>query len=604
MRARAGLRLSLGVLAAALALAAPLRAQDGDAEAEPPARSVLDDLLGTPDEDGALPLGTLPFGGAPGPVPAPGGPGAGEAEEATDPAEAIDSPPEAPPGMGGTEAAPGTDAPGAEDDAAPAAAFPAEESPGPDETGAPPDPAAAPDPDPDPAPEAALAPGETLRPEVEPGPVTGAETDGESGAETDAETSAAPAPDGPAGPDAPPADGAAPPAGDAAALPPAGDDIGADRPEASTEVPDPAPAAAITGGPTLAARAEGAPLPAARSFRMGFTPLPYDLTPEAFEETYIRIATHGDVVSHLLDEGVPWTAAASGVPFHPNVEADIARRLAGTRKGSKVFLSVTPLAQDRRSLAGEWAEGSGLPLPESLQGLPLDDPEVVSAFVGYALRMIDRFEPDYFAYAVEISDLAAEPEARAAFTGFAAEVYRAVKRVHPDLPVFPTWSLGNRFAFTDELRSFVEEMGPYADILAVSSYPYVWDGVGGQADLVPEDWFSKMAEVLPDKPFAISQTGFLSGTYRNLPSLVWISAGPEDQAAYVGELLQEAERLEAEFVIWYVPVDYDRLWDRLEQMGMSPWFAQWMRTGLWSADFQARPALEVWMDWFALPVWD
>ena len=354
-------------------------------------------------------------------------------------------------------------------------------------------------------------------------------------------------------------------------------------------------------GPTL--RATGA-LPAARSFRMGFTPLPYDLTPEAFQETYIRIAEHGDIVSHLFDEGVPWTAAANGTTFHPNVEADIAQRRAGTRRDSAVLLSVTPLAQDRVSLAGEWAETGGMPLPERLEGLSFDDPDVVSAFVGYALRMIDRFDPDYFAYALEISDLAGDPEAGDAFVTFASEVHRAVKRVHPDLPVFPTWSLGNRTAFTDDLRAFMEAMEPYSDVLAVSTYPYVWDGVGGEVDRLPADWFAKFADAMPGKPFAVAQTGFLSGTYRNLPNLVWVSAGPEDQAGYVGALLEEAERLGAEFVIWYVPVDYDALWARLETMGMSQWFAQWMRTGLWSADFQPRPALEVWMDWFALPVWE
>ena len=376
--------------------------------------------------------------------------------------------------------------------------------------------------------------------------------------------------------------------------------------ETETEAPAQPEAAAIAPPDGTGGDAPGTdPLPTVRSFRMGFTPLPYDLTPEAFDETYARIAENGDIVSHLLDEGVPWTAAANGTTFHPNVEADIARRIAGTRTSSAVLLSVTPLAQDRVSLAGEWAEAGGMPLPESLEGLSFDHPDVVSAFVGYALRMIDRFDPDYFAYAIEITDLATEPaDRREAFVAFAAEVHRAVKRVHPELPVFPTWSLGNRTSFTDDLRAFVEALAPYSDILAVSTYPYVWDGVGGEADRLPDDWFAKMAEVLPDKPFAVAQTGFLSGTYRNLPSLVWISAGPEDQAEYVSDLLSEAARLEAEFVVWYVPVDYDRLWDRLDAMGMSEWFAQWMRTGLWSSDFQPRPALQVWSEWLALPVWE
>ncbi|MFN4204733.1 MAG: hypothetical protein ACK4GM_17030, partial [Tabrizicola sp.] len=118
---------------------------------------------------------------------------------------------------------------------------------------------------------------------------------------------------------------------------------------------------------------------------------------------------------------------------------------------------------------------------------------------------------------------------------------------------------------------------------------------------LPEDWFRKIAAVLPDKPFAVAETGFLAGDYRHLRHLVWIRAKPSDQATYVERLLTEAHRLNAEFVIWYVPVDYDRLWEKMSAQGMDAWFAQWMRSGLWDAALQERPALAVWKSWLALP---
>ena len=338
-------------------------------------------------------------------------------------------------------------------------------------------------------------------------------------------------------------------------------------------------------------------LPATRTFYMGFTPLPWDFTEEAFRDTYRRISENGDIVAHHLDEGVPWTEALEGRPYAENVRADIARRKANT-KGREVFLSVTPLALDRQSLANYWGTDSHMPNPAPFAGATLNAPEVKTAFTNYALDMIETFDPAFFAYAIEISDIKANPAVRSQFVDLAAHVYAAVKDRHPSLPVFPTYTLGDAASVDVGL---MRDLAPYTDVVAVSTYPFVWDGVGGDAGKIPRDWFEKIAAVLPGKPFAVAETGFLAGRFSKLTSLVFISSDPSSQEAYVDFLLSEAQRLNAAFVIWYVPMDYDRLWEKMKANGMNAWFAQWMRTGLWDAAGEGRPGLDLWNRWRQLP---
>ena len=351
----------------------------------------------------------------------------------------------------------------------------------------------------------------------------------------------------------------------------------------------------------LAAAAQTERTPPARSFHMGFTPLPFDFTEEAFADTYARINAHGDIVGHHLDEGVPWTEALQGRAYNANVRADIQRRVAGTPQGQAVFLSVTPLSLTRQGLANYWGRDSHLPNPGNFADAPLNAPHVMQAFTNYALEMIDTFRPRYFAYAIEISDLTTVPTVRAQFVELAAHVYAAVKARHPDLPTFPTYTLGDGQYFDTGLADLMRELAPYTDIVAVSTYPFVWDGIGGDAQAIPADWFTKIAAVLPDKPFAVAETGFLAGDYTNLGALVWIRAKPSGQTVYVRRLLRDLQALDAEFLIWYVPRDYDALWQKMEAIGMDRWFAQWMRTGLWDAGGKARPAFAVWDAWHALP---
>jgi hypothetical protein len=334
-----------------------------------------------------------------------------------------------------------------------------------------------------------------------------------------------------------------------------------------------------------------------RTFRMGFTPHPYDFNDAAFKATYDFISLHGDIIAQHLDEGVPWQDALDGSPFDANVLADINRRVALTTKDQTVFLSITPLDLTRSGLAKNWGKDSHLPLPETWATRRLDDPHVTAAFCNYARRMIGYFHPRYVAYGIEVSEMARSPDTAAAFVGFSAAIYGTLKREFPDIAFFPTFTLGDAVDLDRPHVAFVRALLPYADVLAVSTYPYVWDGIGGDASRIPADWFAKFAAIAPEKPLAISETGFIAQTFTHHKAGVTIPGSPEQQAAYVSFLLTASQELHATFVIWYVPIDYDRLWNLMAKQGADEWFRQWISSGLQDAEFANRPGLAIWDGW-------
>jgi hypothetical protein len=70
--------------------------------------------------------------------------------------------------------------------------------------------------------------------------------------------------------------------------------------------------------------------PATRGFLMGFSPWPWDATLEAVDWTYQTIMTNGDIVSHHIEEGVPWPEALTGSAV-PAAYSALADRVARTR---------------------------------------------------------------------------------------------------------------------------------------------------------------------------------------------------------------------------------------------------------------------------------
>src|SRR5579862_940955 len=158
---------------------------------------------------------------------------------------------------------------------------------------------------------------------------------------------------------------------------------GCDRSSASDAARPPADVPASTqSGPTA----------------FGFTPFPYDMTPEAVDETHRIIRDEATLYALHLDEGIPWNEAFKDEPFPQKVRQqwdDLARR---TPKDHAVYVGLAPLAKDRTSLAPA-IEGSSV--PKELRGNDLDTAAVKKAYLTYARRAVQQFHPDYLNLGIE-----------------------------------------------------------------------------------------------------------------------------------------------------------------------------------------------------------
>ncbi|HHB52699.1 MAG TPA: hypothetical protein ENK75_06665, partial [Saprospiraceae bacterium] len=95
-------------------------------------------------------------------------------------------------------------------------------------------------------------------------------------------------------------------------------------------------------------------MPDKRSFYMGFTAFPYDITPEALKQSYINQVENGDILLTHFDHGVPWTEALDDLPFPNEVASAISEAIANKTPHHKVLLTATATDTDRNSLAKYW----------------------------------------------------------------------------------------------------------------------------------------------------------------------------------------------------------------------------------------------------------
>ncbi len=344
----------------------------------------------------------------------------------------------------------------------------------------------------------------------------------------------------------------------------------------------------VLAGPLVAAE---------RSFHMGFTPFPYDFTDAAQIDTYDRIASHADLIAHHLDTGVPWPEAARRSAYPKLVEDEIARRVSRSPAGHRVYLALTPISTLRDGVALYWSDAGPVTPPPPWNRRDFSSPQLRKAYLNYCLDMIDRFEPDYMAYGVEVDILAQnDPEAFEKFVRMARKVYRKLKRKHPALPIFLTFTLGQPFDW-DQRRAVMERLLPYSDVLAISTYPYLAAGVDGDPANIPADWFLRLAEVADAKPIAIAETGYAAETLV-FETLDWTVPGKASwQNRFLKSLLRDSQSLGAEFVIWFVVVDYDRSWEIMEAAGVPELFKAWRDTGLFDERLRPRKALRTWDKW-------
>jgi hypothetical protein len=295
-----------------------------------------------------------------------------------------------------------------------------------------------------------------------------------------------------------------------------------------------------------------------RTFQMGLSSLPPELTDASYAATFELIGDAGDVV--LIQRTPPWAELLGG-SVSPETDAATEREVQlAQENGLDIFVAIDPTdpASGRSDLAD---------LPEDLAGARFGDDRVRDALLTYARYVATSYRPRYLAFGVEINSYQrAQPEDFERFVILYHEVYDAVKEISPDTLVFPTFQLEDMHGFlpVDAPHQpqwyLLNRFGGDLDILAVSSYPR---SVFSSVDHLPLDYFTRLEAY--DRPIALVSTGY--------PSAPEPDEGTEAlQASYLLRMLDYAQKLSMSLVVWFVSQDPtftgDAPYDRLQHLGL------------------------------------
>lgn len=343
---------------------------------------------------------------------------------------------------------------------------------------------------------------------------------------------------------------------------------------------------------------EGAPKQAgkiaASSAAFGFTPFPYDFTIEALDRTHQIVAEHGTLYGIHLDDGIPWGEALRNEPLPAKERGkwdDLARRRPS---GHKVYLGLAPLAKDRKSLAPA-TEGSMATGKLQLDGF--DAPAVKTAYLNYARRAVEKFAPDYLNLGIEAGELAARDRARwPAFAELYEHVRSNLKREYPRLQI--GISFGLQSLMEEDVADRVRGVVKASDYVGLSFYPYMsaFHEKFGAAPLPgpPGQWREPLEWVraFTNKPIALCETGYSSRSI-DLPNWgLHMHGDPVLQEQYVVDLGQIARRDGYLFVVWFMPVDYDRMFAGLKTGDNT--YLLWQNVGLFDSQLAPKPAWARW----------
>jgi len=326
---------------------------------------------------------------------------------------------------------------------------------------------------------------------------------------------------------------------------------------------------------------------------MGFTGFPHDITQPAVTEARKFCRTHGDIIAHHM-EGVPWTECAGNQPFSEKLRSEWKGKKEATAEEGQVYVAISPGRGDLK------VADHSLPLDAKLKGKPYDDPLVIEAYLEYCRRAIDFFQPDYLAIGIEVNDFYknAGPKVWRSYVVLHTQVYQALKKDHPDLPIFASLTLHNllnvegakRAEYVDAFRQIL----PYCDVIAVSYYPFIQ---GGTTEIKAAfEWLTDTFDH-EDKPYAFVETGEAAEQMRLGAFGVTIRGTAEKQYGYLIELLHFAQTNDTEFVIWFIHRDYDPMWEKIRAHAPEAHGA-WRDSGLMDETGKTRPAMLAWEKYF------
>lgn len=333
-----------------------------------------------------------------------------------------------------------------------------------------------------------------------------------------------------------------------------------------------------------------------RSYYLGYTPFPYSITNEAVAFSYEKILQETDIVSHHFDDGIPWNEAFKDTSFHPNILADWQFRKANTPINHKIFLTVTPINFLRTGISLYRNVEPNMHLLAPWDTISFNHPNVKIAFYNYCKRIIDFFEPDYFAMGIEVNLLMAnDKDLWNKYYELHRTVYQKLKLDYPTLPIFVTQTgldlIGGytNANYSDQVTAYNQIMN-YSDYLALSSHIFLSSLL---TDSIPDHIFDKMF-LLSNKPVCISETSYPAESFSVYGGAITFNGSQEKQIEYFTKLFNKADKYNCKFIINFVIRDYDDLW---QQIGSPDDVNKlWKDTGIYDQDGNARIIRNLWIE--------
>jgi hypothetical protein len=341
--------------------------------------------------------------------------------------------------------------------------------------------------------------------------------------------------------------------------------------------------------------------PTRRSFRLGFTPFPHDFTVKALTEVRQFVRENADIIAVHL-EGVPWREARTDKPFHEKMLENWARHKAARPDGGKLYLALTPINNDRSDLASYRSQREHLPMPPAFVGKSFDDPLVMNTYLKYCRRAVAYFRPDYLAVGIEVNELYHKAKEKwPAYVRLQHFVYRSLKREHPKLPIFATFTLHNMLnpGWSDrrEMLAAFKKLMIDSDVVGVSFYPFMAN-LTGRTDRSLR-WLTREFDGFR-KPYALCEVGQPAEPLVLKSLKITLPGSEVTQHRALSAMLSFAGTRRVEFVIWFVPRDYDALWEKMKPTAPE-FFKAWRDCGLLDGDGHPRPACRLWQEARKLP---
>jgi len=284
-----------------------------------------------------------------------------------------------------------------------------------------------------------------------------------------------------------------------------------------------------------------------RKVALGFGALPSAAGLEGYIASFAAAAESADIV--MIQRAPPWS------DFLPNATVSAAteettrleRRLLAQYADLDLFFAIDPTdpATRRSRIASP---------PSAIDATKgFADPALREAFKSYVTYVASNYQPRYLAIGVEVNMLYERSrEQFEAFVSLYDETYAIAKAASPGTLVFPTFQLEDLEGTLDQSHSphweVLDFFAGRMDALAVSAYPFLGE-VRVATDVRP-DYFSQLRDQFAG-PILIATAGYSSAPVEG-ESLIGTE---QDQQAFVGRLLADAEVSGIEAVIWVAAND-------------------------------------------------